>query len=147
MKTCPEPLRIRRHRGSMLVMAVFVILVLSLLGITLVSMLSSASQAVIHDVAGSRAQAAARSGLGHMTAVALPIGASPATCNTSISSPGSVSAVHGLQSCRYQARCTTTVVDNGGVNYHLYRFESTGQCQTRDGWVSHTVTGSEFVPQ
>ncbi|MCU7554686.1 type II secretory pathway component [Alteromonas sp. ASW11-19] len=136
-----------RQSGSMLVMSLFVIIVLSLLGITLVTMISSASQSVVHDVVGTRAHMAARSGLGHIAATALPIGASPATCNTTINSSASFTNIHGLQLCSYQARCTTTVVDNGGVNYHLYRLESTGQCQTRDGWVSHTVTDSEFVPQ
>lgn len=136
-----------RQTGSMLVMSLFVIIVLSLLGITLVTMISSSSQSVVHDVYGTRAHMTARSGLSHITATALPIGVSPASCNTTINSPASIATIPGLQSCNYVARCTTTVVDNGGVNYHLYRFESTGRCQEGNGWVSHTVTHSEFLPQ
>ena len=68
------------QRGSMLVIALFVIIVMALLGLTLSRLLSSSSDAIIHEVYGQRALNAARAGVEEQIALAFPINGS-ASCS------------------------------------------------------------------
>ncbi|WP_113907030.1 type II secretory pathway protein [Aliidiomarina celeris] len=52
----------KQQRGSALVIAVFIIVVMSIIGIAMVRILNDSSRATVSDVYGARAYAAARSG-------------------------------------------------------------------------------------
>ena len=107
MITLPD----KKQRGSMLVMTLFVIIILSFLGITMVNLLSSSNQAVVYEVLGARAKLAAQSGAQRLLSVAFPLNSnSIATCSTTVSSPAAFSTGNGLENCSYQATCTTTQV-------------------------------------
>ncbi|WP_139142166.1 type II secretory pathway component [Alteromonas lipolytica] len=133
-----------RQQGSMLVMTLFVIIVLSFLGVTMVNLLSSSNQAVVYEVLGARAKMAAQSGVQRLLTTAFPLNASIADCSVTISSPAAFSSGSGLENCSYQATCTTTQVVKKNVNYNYYRFESTGVCQANDIWASRTFELDAF---
>ena len=135
-----SPEHLRSQRGSMLVMALFVMIVISLLGLTLVSVISSTSQSVVYEVLGTRALSAAQSGMQQTAAAAFPLNSGPVPCNTVINSPTGYSNIEGLENCSYTARCSTTPIQKNGVAHYFYRFESTGLCQAGDVWVSRSVS-------
>lgn len=130
----------RAQRGSMLVMAIFIMLVMALLGLTMINVIGASSRSVVDEVLGTRAMMAAQSGLQQVATQAFPLGNDSVQCDTAISSPAGFSQRGGLQSCRYTARCTTQDVVKAGVDHYFYRFSSTGICQAGDVWVSRTVS-------
>jgi MSHA biogenesis protein MshP len=111
-----------KQQGSMLVMALFVIIVLGLLGITLTRLLSSSSESIIYDVLGQRAVNAARAGI--ECAVASQFGAG---CVNPINK--TFTTVPGLENCSYSNQKNTKSVSDGINNYEHISFTSTGQCQ------------------
>lgn len=137
----------RTQQGSMLVVALFVMIVVSLLGITLVTTLTSTSQALTYDVAGTRAYQAARSGMEQVKASALKQGTEPATCVGSQASPPALSSVDGLVNCQYTTQCTTTDVSKDGTAYRYYRFSSRGTCRFGERWASRMVRDDAWVAQ
>lgn len=130
----------KRQHGSMLVMALFVLIVLAFLGTTMVKVLSSASQSVVYEVLGTRAVNAAQSGLQQVVASAFPLNASAVACDNTLTSAANFSDINGLNDCDFQARCTTSTVVKDGITHFYYRFSSTGVCQADDVWVSRTVS-------
>lgn len=135
----------RKQTGSMLVMALFVMVVISLLGITLVTTFSSTSQTLTYDVVGTRAYQTAQSGIQQVKANAMPIGGAPVACTGAQASPASLSQVEGLANCRYDTLCTTTDVVKDGDDYRYYRFSSTGTCQFGGRWASRTVHDDAWI--
>lgn len=136
-----------KQHGSMLVMALFVMVVISLLGITLITTFSSTSGALTYDVAGTRAYQAAHSGMQQVKASAMPIGATAGMCTGTQASPPGLSSVEGLVNCRYDTLCTTTDVVKDGDDYRYYRFTSTGTCQFGDRWASRTLHDDAWIPR
>jgi MSHA biogenesis protein MshP len=130
----------KKQTGSMIVMALFAIIVLALLAGTLVSMISSSSNSVLYEVYGVRAKNAAQSGIQEVAMAAFPLGAGPQICNQVINSPASFSTISGFQSCQFTARCTTTDVNFNGADYRYYRFSSTGSCGFDGLVVNRTVS-------
>ncbi len=137
----------RRQQGSMLVMALFVIIVISLLGITLITTFTSTSEALTYDVAGARAYHAAQSGMQQVKASALGLGVTPSECTGAQTSPPGMSAVTGLVNCHYDTVCTTTDVVKDEQDYRYYRFSSTGTCRFGGRWTSRTVHDDAWVPR
>ncbi len=112
------------QRGSMLVIALFVIIVLALLGLTMTRLLSSSSEAIIHEVLGQRALNAARAGI--ECAVADEFGAG---C---IADPTfkAFSGVAGLENCEYRVvEDTPKTITDGSKTFSYLTFTSTGQCR------------------
>jgi MSHA biogenesis protein MshP len=110
------------QQGSMLVIALFVIIVLALLGLTMTRLLSSSSESIIYEVLGQRALNAARSGI--ECAVAAEFGAG-------CSNPDNkdLSGVAGLDSCSYSVTETPPKpITDGGRTFTYLTFTSTGQC-------------------
>jgi MSHA biogenesis protein MshP len=113
----------RSQHGSMLVIALFVIIVLALLGLTMTRLLSSSSEAIIHEVLGQRAINAARSGI--ECAVADKFGAGCANPAFKV-----LSGVAGLENCSYQiAEASPKSITDGVKNFSYLTFTSTGQCR------------------
>ncbi|MFS1702114.1 type II secretory pathway protein [Alteromonas sp. AMM-1] len=136
-----------KQQGSMLVITLFVIVVLSFLGLTMINLLSGTSQSVIYEVLGARAKFAAQSGLQRIAASAFPLNSPVAACNTTFTSSTALGQGDGLENCLYQATCTTTAITKQSQQYNYYRFASTGVCQAGDIWVSRTLEMDAFEEQ
>ena len=129
-----------RQKGSMLITALFVIIVLSLLGLAMTRLLSASSDAVTHEIYGIRALNAAQSGLQIILADSFPIDGSTPVCDIDAdpdvddgeeySFTQSFAGVPGLENCSAQVRCTNITFDDDNIEY--YRFESTGTCTIGD---------------
>jgi MSHA biogenesis protein MshP len=128
-----------KQRGSMLVIAVFVIIVFSLLGLTLTRMLASSSDAIIHEVYGLRALSAARTGVEQAINSAFPLPpAAPSCVATPVTPVDFLPNIKGLENCSYLVGCQSITVTDGAT-YTYYRFESTGSCQAGKILVSRRI--------
>ena len=117
-----------KHRGSALVIAIFVIIVMSLLGAALVKMMDSSHENVAFEVLGTRAYAAAQSGLQWQLSRLFPLGEDAVTCQTQQDindNLPSFAVTDGLNQCSVSITCTS--FDREGVNY--YTVTSVGECQ------------------
>jgi MSHA biogenesis protein MshP len=126
--------------GSMIVMALFAIIVLALLAGTLVSMISSSSNSVLYEVYGVRAKNAAQAGIEELAMTSFPLNIGPQQCNQVIVNAGSFSTIPGFESCQFSARCSTNDISFNGANYRHYRFNSTGTCGSNEFVVSRTLS-------
>jgi MSHA biogenesis protein MshP len=129
-----------RQGGSMIVMALFAIIVLALLAGTLVNMLSTSSNSVLFEVYGVRAKNAAQAGIQELAMSSFPLGTGPQLCNQVIVNPASFPSISGFQTCQFTARCTTSDINFNGQDYRYYRFSSTGSCGFDGVVVSRTVS-------
>jgi MSHA biogenesis protein MshP len=117
------------QQGSALVIAIFVIIVMTLLGLALVRMINASSEAIVYEVLGTRAFQSAQTGLQWTLQQTFPLGdssnaASCAVVNVAV--PPTLTGVDGLAQCWFEHSCTSKPpVD--GVTY--YTLESTGQCE------------------
>jgi len=124
---------VTKYRGSALIMAVFVMVVISLLGATMMELLSTSSEGVAQEVLGTRALAAANSGMQGQLQKLFPLnGAAPNfTCPAvpslpSTSPPYNFSNITGLKNCSAIVTCSNYVTGNDGTKY--YRLKSIGNC-------------------
>lgn len=109
--------------GSALVIAVFIIVIMTLLGTSLVRMMSASAETVAYEVLGTRAYQAAQSGLQRKLAAVFPLEPIIGVCTTS--ELYDFSAIQGLENCRATSvECTETEIL--GVTY--YTIKSRGQC-------------------
>ena len=138
-KKRPMSTALRLHQGgSMLVLALFVIIVFALLGLALTKVLSASSQSTVYEVYGQRALNAARSGAEAQIALAFPLTGSGSCASSPVFT---FSGVPGLENCQYSAQCVQkNVVDTeSAVSADHYQFTSTGQCSAGNIIVSRTV--------
>lgn len=124
-----------KQQGSMLITALFVIIVMSLLGLTLTRLLSASSDAVNHEIFGIRAMNAAQSALQVKISQAFPLDGSAAVCDDTINM--SFITLPGLENCSAEATCTEREYSADNVTY--YQFESTGTCTASDVITTRTV--------
>lgn len=127
----------KKQNGSALVVAIFIIIVISLLGAALVSILESSQESVAYEVLGTRAYTAAQSGVQWQLGQIFPTGlASDAVNGCSAAAPPVISNIDGLKNCSIDSiECSEFTHDN--VRY--FTVTSTGEC-TIDGEItSRTV--------
>jgi len=120
-------LKKRKQQGSALVIAIFVIIVMTLLGLALVRMISASSEAIVYEVLGTRAFQSAQTGLQWTLQQTFPLGDSSNAASCAVvkaATPPILSGSEGLAQCLFVHDCTSKDVD--GVTY--YTLESTGQC-------------------
>jgi len=121
----------RNQHGSALVLAVFVIVVVMLLGASLVKLLSTSSETLAQEVLGTRALAAANSAMQAQLQKLFPLNDGPPTftCPAPPSTPASYqydfSSIKGLFQCKAVVDCSNYATHNS-INY--YRLHSTGIC-------------------
>jgi MSHA biogenesis protein MshP len=123
-----------RQKGSALVIAIFIIIVLSALGAALVNMLDSSQEGVAYEVLGTRAYTAAQSGLQWQLAEVFPLNSSAVSCKNqaAIDSITPVfNNVQGLAQCSINVSCTDFELNS--IRY--YTITSSGEC-TIDGEVT-----------
>ena len=109
------------QRGSMLVIALFVIIVFALLGLTMTRLLSSSSETIIHEVLGQRALNAAKAGV--ECAVAQEFGAG---CN--YPDFKEFNGIAGLENCSFQVTPVSKLIEDGVKQFTYWTFSSKGQC-------------------
>ncbi|MFT4993404.1 MAG: MSHA biogenesis protein MshP [Paraglaciecola sp.] len=126
------------QQGSMLIIALFLIIVMALLGLTLSRLLSASSDAIIYEVYGQRALNAANAGSEAQIALTFPV-SGVASCSTTIGPTIDFSSVPGLEGCAVSAQCTQFSVVDGGVTLTYYKFSSTGTCKAGDVVATRTL--------
>jgi MSHA biogenesis protein MshP len=140
---CPKPFSLNAvtqladqptaQRGSMMVIALFVIVVLGLLGLTMTRLLSSSSEAIIHEVLGQRALNAARAGINCAVAKQLGAGCVNPSSKT-------FTGVAGLENCSYEYEIgTPRAIVDGNKEFTYWTFNSTGQCRVGNTNVTRSV--------
>lgn len=134
---------IRHQNGSMLVIALFVIIIMALLGLAMVRLLSASADAVIHEVYGVRALQAAQSSLELKIQEAFPLTQDGAGSCNSTNTKAFVN-VPGLENCFTITSCSLT---NGfvGETTEYYSFQSTGICAAGKVIASRTVAVDAIV--
>lgn len=129
----------------MLVIALFVIIIMALLGLTMVRLLSASADAVIHEVYGVRALQAAQSSLERQIQLAFPLTQDGAgNCDTNTFSTKAFVNVPGLENCFTFASCSPTDGFAGETVTH-YSFESTATCGAGKVIASRTVAVDAIV--
>jgi len=125
-----------QQKGSAIVIAIFVIVVMALLGAGLVKILASSAESVAYEVIGTRAYAAAQTGAQWQLLEIFPHDTDTRTaCQSTITEPD-LSNVEGLEYCA----ATVTCNDDGefdGTTYYI--ITSTGQCSFGGVITSRTV--------
>lgn len=129
-----------KQQGSMLVIAVFILVVMGLLVLRLSRLLSGSSEAVAIEVLGTRAFFAAQSGMEIGLQQLFPLGAS-ADCSavtTELSFSSDSPDMNGLIGCSVSLSCTSsTSSENPAVTHYL--LETAGQCNSGDTQTSRTL--------
>jgi MSHA biogenesis protein MshP len=114
-------------------LALFIIIVLTLLGTALVRVLSTSSETIAQEVIGTRALMAANSAMQaelqqlfppSVVAGVLVVGACNATNNYDLQDLGN--DIDGLYHCTANTTCNLYFPAPSGINY--YRLTSTGEC-------------------
>ena len=119
----------RMNNGSSLVIAIFVIIVMSLLGAALVKMMDSSQENVAFEVLGTRAYTAARTGIQWQLAQLFPVGLNidlVETCDSARNNPPDISNISGLQGCSIMSPIECEDFQHDGIRY--YTITSVGQC-------------------
>jgi MSHA biogenesis protein MshP len=131
----------------MLVIALFILIVLSFLALFLLRSNQLNSQSVINEVYGLRAKLAAQTGIQMLLLASFPLNANEQICNQTIASPANYSNIEGVSGCTFVARCVTTdVVFNSQTN-QFFQFSSTGTCDIAGQVVSRTVAVDAMVSE
>jgi len=117
-------LKNQQQQGSALVIAIFIIVVMTLLGTTLVRMISSTAETIAYEVIGTRAYQAAQAGAQRKMSELFPLLPSVGVCSSGVTFD--FSTIEGLENCRALAVQCTNDATVDGVSY--YTVTSTGQC-------------------
>lgn len=116
-------MRPRRHgHGFAMVSAIFLMVVLALLGGLMVSMSNTQQIGAVRDTLGARAYYAARAGIEWGAYQALQNG----SCSASAPLPNAVSAT-GFS---VQVSCTATTANEGGADFSIYQITATASTGT-----------------
>jgi MSHA biogenesis protein MshP len=127
-----------RQSGSALVIAIFVIIVLSLLGAALVKILDSSQENVAFEVFGTRAYNAAQTGIQWQLAQIFPLDGTIKTCSSISITPPDISAISGFEGCEIKLTVDSCVDFTYGSSQY-YTVKSTGQCKIGAEITSRTL--------
>ena len=117
------------QQGSALMLALFAIIVLTLLGATLVKVLSTTSESIAQEVIGTRALMAANSAMQAELSLVFPLNSAAPVCNltNSYTLQDSGNDIEGLYHCTANTTCNVYHTDSQSLLTY-YRLTSTGQC-------------------
>lgn len=125
-----------KHSGSALVIAIFVLVIMTLIGSALIRMQSSSAETVVYEVMGTRAYAAAQTGIQWQLTQIFPLNTTGATlCSTNIVEP-TISGVTGLENCSFKISCDSSI---SHVDVQYYTIKSTGSCDVAGVVTSRTI--------
>lgn len=120
-----RPLSLKQQQGSMLVIALFIIVVISLLAASLSRILSSTADSVANEVYSSKAYYAAESGMEFGIYRVLRTTQTCADFPGTTDIPFAIGGEVGLENCSITISCQTIPVD---VNTNQFYLRSTGIC-------------------
>lgn len=135
-----SPSTLPRQQGSMLVIAIFVIVVISLLGLTILRLTTTAAQSLVTEVYGLRALTAAQTGINRLLLQELPHAGAADTrqCinGNSMAATTINLRVAGLENCSYTIECKHSVQDVtiAGLARDFVMLRSLGRCSA-DGFI------------
>jgi MSHA biogenesis protein MshP len=132
----------KNQSGSALVIAVFVLVIMTLIGSALIRMQSSTAETVVYEVMGTRAYAAAQIGIQWQLTEIFPLNTTGTTLcrrnsagNIEINEPD-ISEVEGVQGCKFKITCDDSI-EHDDVQYYTIR--SKGSCEVADIKTSRIV--------
>lgn len=124
------------QNGSALVIAIFVLVIMTLIGSALIRMQSSSAETVVYEVMGTRAYAAAQTGIQWQLTEIFPLNtAGVSLCKASIVEP-TISGVTGLEGCWFEISCDSSI-EHDSVQY--YTVTSKGSCSVAGIETSRTI--------
>ena len=133
-KALPNLFHFTKQQGSSLILALFVIIILTLLGSILMRIISTSSETVSQEVLGTRAYMAANSAMQAELQKLFPLNGASAICNAD----NTYAEFHtplgddvpGLYDCRAGTTCENYYIDtqNPLAVIEYYRLTSTGKC-------------------
>jgi MSHA biogenesis protein MshP len=120
---------VRKQKGSTLMLALFIMIILILLGSALMKVLSSSSEATAQEVIGTRAYMAANSAMQAELSKLFPLNAAGLQCNANATYDFSSSGanIDGLFNCTATTACANYAT-HPVTNEEFYRLTSTGKC-------------------
>ena len=134
VKPFPSSHAMPQQKGSALVLAIFIIVVMTVLGASLTRMMSSSAETIAYEVLGTRAYTAAQSGIQWQLQQLFPLGGNTQSCGSISTNIPDISSVNGLKSCEINAlTCDEFTYTDGADTVTYYTIESTGQCYISDG--------------
>lgn len=138
----PRP-NVKTQQGSALVLAIFIIVIMTVLGAALTRMMSSSAETIAYEVLGTRAYAAAQSGIQWRLQKLFPLGGGTGSC-ADLSSPNLSNTV-GLEDCEITLlSCDAFTYNDGSTPITHYTVRSTGQCYV-EGTESNVMLTSRTI--
>ena len=125
---------IKTQQGSSLVIAIFIIVVMALLGATLLKMVMTNEEDYAYEVLGTRAYNAAQTGLQWKLQQIFPLNTNP-NVGACTDDGLALTTVEGLNQC--SAIVTCTAITHDSVNY--FTVTSVGQCNINGETTSRMV--------
>ena len=123
-----------KQKGSALVLAIFIIVVMTLLGTALVRMISTNAETIVYEVGGIRAYQAAQAGAQRKLSEVFPL--SPVSRDCPADSEWDFSTIKGLEGCnKVNVTCSDATIED--ITY--YTITSTGQCTVAEIFTSRTI--------
>lgn len=126
-----------RQSGFSIPAAIFVLIVVAMLGSAMINILNQGQQSIAREVLSMRALMAAESGAERGLNLVLEVNAAACT-GTMVNPPTSMTplviawelSVAGMTSCEVNVSCGLSLVDsdNDGTNENYYTLRSTGAC-------------------
>lgn len=124
-----------KQSGSAMVLALFIMVIVTLLGAALVRMISSSSETIVYEVLGTRAYQAAQAGAQRKLSEVFPL--LPGTGNCTAGSIWDYSAIEGLENCKASVVDCVEGPTVDEITY--YTVTSTGQCDVAGVFTSRTI--------
>lgn len=145
LKLILPKLKPKKQQGSAIVLALFIIVVMSLLGTAMVRMLSANAENIVYEVVGTRAYFAAQAGMQEGLHNIYPLQAPAEDCTALLPIPFTL--VNRNYNNEGLLNCSATVIVTNcesietavGVFEHFYLIESTGQCTAGDITTTRTI--------
>ncbi len=146
-----QALRKNNNQGSALVIAIFIIVVMTVLGLALVRMLGASSESVAYEVIGTRAFATAQTGVQWAGREIFPLGSTTARhcdgsivseSNTSFVSPQNLTPPNGISNNDGLKNCQISSLTCDDLKYDdvaYFTITSTGQCNVGGVITSRTI--------
>lgn len=133
-----KAIKLHKQVGSSLVIAIFIIVVISMLGAALVKMIRSSSDSIVYEVLGTRAYNAAQIGLQWQLQQIFPLdNNTPLTCAAVSTIPPIIDTTTGLENCDIISPIICTDIEVLGTRY--YTVTSTGKCSVAGVLTSRTL--------
>ena len=127
----------KKERGSSLVIAIFILVVMSVLGAAMINMLRSNEQTYAYEVLGTRAYAAAQSGVQRKLQELFPLDEGTKISECITKPPFFFTNHEGLNNCKATVSCSSKLHAESGIRY--FTVSSNGQCDINGEKTSRTI--------